>query len=110
MKVIDWVDWDDDYKENETLTREEAVQVAAEGMRAGGYHFSGEYHQNYPHGTPLLDDGTVLRFSFRTWGSVMVAAYPDEIDNSDGLGYCVWAWDGEDNDTRTVLPYGKGDI
>ena len=62
-------------------------------LRNNGYKFTGDYHQNGNFGVPILDNGKVYQCSQRCWGEIMVKAYPDEIDNSDGMGYCKWAWD-----------------
>lgn len=94
MKVTSWTDWDDErYSEDiPSDMYEEARDAVAAALRENGYKFDGYYHQGGAHGVPVLDGKWKYTCSFRMWGSMMVRAYPDEIDNSDGLGYCEWAW------------------
>ena len=41
----------------------------------------------------MFDNGKIYKGFQREWASIMADAYPDEIDNSDGFGYCCkWAW------------------
>ena len=38
-------------------------------------------------------------------GDIMAEAFPNEIDNSDGLGYVMWSWyNSETQDCKTKLP------
>ena len=100
MKIVGWTEWDDpNYRDRfpngvqidwDDLHRTEEV-IAAE-LRNKGYKFTGDYHQNGDFGVPIFDDGTVFQCSQRTWGDIMVSAYPDEIEDHDRLGYTVWAW------------------
>lgn len=105
--VSDWVGWNDDYEVNNYIDYYERMKIVADALKENGYHFSGEVHQNYKHGVPLLNDGTVLYFTFREWGRIMAMAYPDEIDNSDGMGYCAWAWNSDWQIDEEKLPKGK---
>ena len=98
-KIVGWTHWDDlrfmDY--NPATEEENALRkcLIAEELRKKGYRFNGYYHQSESDaafGVPVFDDGTVYQCSFRTWGSIMAMAYPEEIDNQDGLGYTEWAW------------------
>ena len=44
---------------------------------------------------------------------MMVLAYPDEIDDSDGYGYVKWAWippEGEDMEVPNIGRLIKEDI
>ena len=43
-------------------------------------------------GVPIFDNGMVYQCTQRNWGGIMVMAYPEEIDDSDGMGYTTWAW------------------
>lgn len=98
MKIVDWTWWGNpDYKKVRDckITREEYEQrkeIVSCELRRMGYKFTGGYHQNGDYGVPIFDDGVMMEFSQREWGGIMAKAYPDEIDNSDGMGYCAWAW------------------
>ena len=100
MKIVGWTEWGNpNYKEmfpiGGTYRPAEfnsVTSIIAEELRGKGYKFTGSYHQNGDFGVPIFDTGEVFQCTQRTWGSVMVKAYPDAIDNTDGLGYTVWAW------------------
>ena len=101
MKIIGWTDWDNqEYEEMFPLggkhtwrDKEEVERIIAEELRSKGYKFTGDYHQNGDHGAPVFDNGKIYKGFQREWASIMADAYPDEIDNSDGFGYCCkWAW------------------
>lgn len=72
--------------------REKVRDLIVQEIRKRGYKFTGDYHQNGDFGAPIIDDKWLYMTSQRSWGHMMVLAYPDKIDNSDGLGYCEWAW------------------
>lgn len=101
MKITGWT-WygNPDYKEmfpiEEQATSWDEIQkvetMIANELRSKGYKFTGSYHQGGDYGAPVIDDTWVFQCSCRTWGGIMAMAYPDEIDNSDGYGYTVWAW------------------
>ena len=98
MKIIGWTWWGNpDYEKvhESEMTYDDFKKrrdaVAAE-LKKMNYKFTGGYHQNGDYGVPIFDDGVVLQCSQREWGGIMAKAYPEEIDNSDGMGYCVWAW------------------
>lgn len=98
MQVTGWTDYENplyqDWFELERTQEEldEAKRVIANTLRAQGYMFSGYYHQGGIFGVPVLDNKWRYEVSFRTWGGIMAMAYPDLIDNSDGMGYVEWAW------------------
>ena len=100
MKIIGWTDWDNPkYEEmfpiggKHTWQEESDVErIIAEELRSKGYKFTGDYHQNGDYGAPVFDNCKIYKGSQRDWGGIMADAYPDEIDNSDGYGYCKWAW------------------
>ena len=100
MKIVGWTEWDDPQDkemfpiggENKWEEVEAVELLIAKELKAHGYKFTGSYHQNGDYGVPIFDNGEVFQCSQRVWGSIMAAAYPDEIDNSDGLGYTAWAW------------------
>jgi hypothetical protein len=100
MKIIGWTDFDNpQYKEMYPIggfgtveQHEEIANIIAKELRDKGYKFNGYYHQGGDYGVPIFDNGMTYQCTFRTWGGIMARAYPDEIDNSDGLGYVEWAW------------------
>ena len=111
MKVTGWTWWDNpEYKDmfpigdNTDWDKIDHVEklVAAE-MRANGYKFTGTYHQNGDFGVPIIDDKWLYQCSCRTWGYIMVMAYPEEIDDKDGYGYVQWAWSNPEGQ-KSVVP------
>lgn len=100
MKITGWTSWDDiKYERFYPESHEEYLQVEeaiASELRNNGYKFTGDYHQNGNFGVPILDNGKIYQCSQRLWGEIMVKAYPNEIDNSDDMGYTVWAWDAQE--------------
>lgn len=108
MKITGWTDWEDKrYSEDIPDDIFEEVQNAvAVGLRYNGYKFDGYYHQFGSSGVPIIDDKWAYKVSQRSWGHMMVRAYPDEIDDRDGMGYCEWAWRTPWNEA--VTPKGEG--
>lgn len=93
MKVTGWTYWEDDrYEEIPIDKYDEARRIVAREMRERGYKFTGNYHQNGDFGVPVIDEKWLLTMTQRSWGHMMVEAYPDKIDDTDGYGYCKWAW------------------
>ena len=96
MRIIGWTEWDNPkYERLYPQTYEEYLQVEeaiTNELRSKGYKFTGDYHQNGDFGVPILDNGMVYQCTQRCWGEIMASAYPDEVDDSDGYGYCKWAW------------------
>lgn len=101
MKVTGWTWWENpDYKDLSLIGSsppfedrwDEAKELIAKEIRDRGYKFTGGYHQNGDFGAPIIDNEWLFMASQRAWGHMMVRAYPDEIDDSDGYGYCKWAW------------------
>lgn len=96
MKIIGWT-WygNHEYKRLCCNTYEQIAhieKIIATEIRNKGYKFTGDYHQEGDYGVPIFDNGMIYECSKRVWGDIMVQAYPDEIDNIDGMGYCTWAW------------------
>ena len=101
MRVTGWTWWDNpEYKEMFPI-EERAVswdeidkveRLIANELRKCGYKFTGSYHQEGDYGTPIIDDTWLYQCSCRTWGHIMAMAYPEEIDDSNGYGYTLWAW------------------
>ncbi len=75
LRVVDWVDYDDDYPDSDLGWA--ARNAVIDEIRAHGYSFSGWAHQEGYRCTPLLNDGTVCRYSQRGWGDVMAEANGD---------------------------------
>mgnify|MGYP005758751113 FL=1 len=94
MKIVEWGMYDSERYED-VLGEERALaeNIIIQEMRENDYHFNGYYHQNGQHGTPIFDNGKQYHATLRGWGAIMARAYPNEIDDSDGMGYTEWAWD-----------------
>ena len=100
MKIVGWTEWqvkdcEHEYEEMNPKTwdeTEEIEEIIAEELRSKGYKFTGDYHQNGDFGVPIFDNGMVYQCTQRNWGVIMVMAYPEEIDDSYGMGYTEWAW------------------
>lgn len=75
--------------------------MISDELRLNGFKFDGRYHQHGETGVPVFDNHKTFQCSLRTWGEIMAKAYPEEIDNSDGHGYLVWAWN---NPEPMVVP------
>lgn len=112
MKVTGWTNWDDqNYDEfyGTVAAENEVMQAVVDEIRKHGYKFTGEYHQYGDYGAPIIDGKWKYTLGQRRWGHVMVRAYPEEINDSDGYGYVQWAWSAPE---PMVVPDGnvsKGD-
>lgn len=106
MKITGWTDWNDERYSDDIPDHifEEIKELVAKELRDNGYKFDGYYHQNGDHGVPVIDETWKFAVSFRSWGHMMIRAYPDKIDNSDGYGYTAWAWDAPTGETMEI-PY-----
>lgn len=103
MKITGWTWWENpEYEDLPNELYDEAKSCVVEELRKHGYKFTGSYHQNGDFGVPIIDDVWLFQVSQRTWGNLMVTAYPDEIDDSDGYGYTEWAWTVPDGKTMVV--------
>lgn len=100
MKVTGWTYWDDERYEDIPIEMfDDTWRVVAREMCERGYKFSGAYHQKGMAGVPIIDNKWKFTISQRSWGQLMVDAYPCDIDDSDHMGYVMWAWmtpDGEE--------------
>lgn len=74
LTVIGWTDYDNEYFSSCELTDEVCNAVAAE-VRARGYRFGGDSHQDRSGCCPVLSNGCCARFSWRGWGMVIAMAY-----------------------------------
>lgn len=79
--------------------REELRPLIVKELRDRGYKFSGFYHQDGDYGAPIIDDKYTVLYSYRGWGDIIAEAY--QLDDSDGMAYCVWAWN---NPEEQVTP------
>lgn len=104
MKVTGWTDWENPrYEELSSELYDEAKEVVIFELRKQGYKFTGGYHQLGDSGVPIIDDKYRFECSQRAWGAIMAKAYPEEIDDTDGYGYCTWAWNKPDG-VEMVVP------
>ncbi len=78
-KVIGWTDYGNgEYPENPDPCGHSAWKALVEELRAKGYRFGGDSHQYCSGCVPVLNDGTRLEYSMRTWGrAVAEAVYGD---------------------------------
>lgn len=67
------------------------LRAIVNALRAGGYKFGGNTHQDGETGTPVLNDGTKMCYSWRGWGGVMAKAL--NIPDRNGRSYMVWYMD-----------------
>ena len=86
------------------IDRDTLRPVIVEEVRKRGYKFNGLYHQHGEFGRPIINDKYVVMYSQRGWGGVMAEAL--QIDNSDGMAYCDWAWENPHGE-YPVLPRPK---
>lgn len=91
---------DNDELRNVDALITEAYKTVIKEVRANGYHFTGNDHQNADWGVPVLDNKYKLCVGQRSWGRIIADAFPDEIDDSEGYGYIKWAW---------IIPEGEED-
>ena len=67
------------------------LRAVVDALRKGGYKFGGNTHQDGATGTPVLNDGTKMCYSWRGWGGVMAKAL--ELPNKNGMAYMAWYMD-----------------
>ena len=93
-KVIGWTNYDNekypcfDGSDDEYAA---AYSAVVDEIRAKGYRFSGDYHQEGESGCPVLNDGTLFILSMRGWGALMSEAV--DPDNSERMAYMDWYMD-----------------
>ena len=89
LQVVRWTYWEDETYRDADAENDDAYMAAiASHLKKQGYKFSGDDHQNYCYGVPVMSDGTKYCCSERHWGRIMAMAY--EI--SDHYGYAEWAF------------------
>lgn len=94
MRIVKWGRFDmGRYEDIPSEERALAESIIIQEMRENDYHFNGHYHQRGEHGAPIFDNGKQYQATCRGWGAIMAKAYPDEVNDSDGMGYTEWAWD-----------------
>lgn len=113
MRITGWTEWDNPaYKEAYPIGMDSGFpyeisavrKLISEELRNKGYKFTGSYHQEGDFGVPIIDGEWLCQFTCRSWGDIMAMAYPEEIDDSDGLGYVVWAWIPPDSCHSMIVP------
>ncbi len=67
------------------------LRAIVNALRAGGYKFGGNTHQDGATGTPVLNDGTKMCYSWRGWGGVMAKAL--DLPDRNGMAYMAWYMD-----------------
>ncbi len=67
------------------------LRAVVNALREGGYKFGGNSHEDAMTGTPVLNDGTRVCYSWRGWGGVMAKAL--NLRNEDGYSYMSWYMD-----------------
>lgn len=94
MKIVKWDKYNPEKYPEFTGNKElcKAEEIIISELKKHGYHFDGTYHQNGEYGAPVFDNGKQYRTTLRAWGAIMASAYPDEIENSNGMGYVWWAF------------------
>lgn len=82
-EVIGWtVDCDGEFEEHTPITAPVDAAIIKE-IRKHGYLFGGDVHENY---CPILNDGTLVSYSWRGWGRIMALAHG--LEESDYMfGY-----------------------
>lgn len=90
FQVIGWTYYEDDYPVHEG-DEESVIRAVIEAIREGGFKFGGNSHDSALSGVPVLNDGTMACFSWRTWGGIMAEAL--RLPNNNGMAYTVWYMD-----------------
>ena len=83
MKIIGWGHYDYDakddsqkeYRELDDPNPQETYMNLCDEIRKHGYKFDGPYHQDGKMGTPIIEGGLYMTFSYRGWGAVMADAW-----------------------------------
>lgn len=74
-KVIGWTEYGNkEYPQNPRPCGNSAWNALVGELRQKGYRFGGDAHQYSDGGVPVLNDGTRLEYSMRTWGEAMAEA------------------------------------
>jgi ASC-1-like (ASCH) protein len=77
-KLIGWADSDiSPYPEHRDIT-DYVRELIIEDIRKNGYLFGGDRQEEY---CPVLNDGTMVTFSWRGWGAVMAEAWNQDTTN-----------------------------
>lgn len=88
--VIGWTDYENEYFPSCELT-DEIYEAVAYEVRAKGYRFGGDSHQDSPACCPVLNNGFCARFSRRGWGLVVAMAYDLRSANGEYDHMCGYA-------------------
>jgi ASC-1-like (ASCH) protein len=102
-QIIGWTDYDDDdYPEHGGITAY-IRRLIVEEIRKNEYFFGGDMHEYY---CPVLNDGTLVSFSWRGWGGVMAEAW--NVEDTNGYAY-MFGYMNELMD-KDRLKYPKGSV
>lgn len=82
-EVIGWTDNENDYPVHKWGTAPVRAAIIRE-IKKHGYLFGGDKHENL---LPVLNDGTLVSYSWRGWGGVMAEAHGKEGDCSYMFAY-----------------------
>ncbi len=88
-KVVGWTWWDNFDYENAPLS-DDVIDAVVEEIKAHGYSFGGDSHQNKDGCVPLLNTAQAVRCSMREWGGIMAIAY---LGRCVDLAYMGWYMD-----------------
>ena len=89
LYVTRWTFWEDDQYPKSGFENDGAYMLAiARHLRTHGYRFSGDDHENYRYGVPVMSDGTKYCSSERHWGRIMAMAYELQGERA----YTEWAF------------------
>ena len=108
-KVIGWTTYDeDDFVGNESGVLgyggdDETDQAVAKDIKAHGYLFTGNDHQDLLYCVPVTDDYRMIRYATRHFGWVMAKAHGEDPRKA----YSVYAWNYGWDSVKKVFPTGK---
>jgi hypothetical protein len=94
IKMIDWEKGDDKYPRcSDQDNLEEFRECVKEFLKRKNLKICGPQHQNWEYGAPLIEHENklyIFTLSVRKWGQLMAEAF--DIDDSDHMAYCEWAF------------------
>lgn len=91
FEVIGWTSYDNNRYPVHKGDVGAVERAVLEALRAGGYRFGGNRHQDDDSCTPVLNDGTRVCYSSRGWGGIMALAL--DIPDPKGMAYMQWYMD-----------------
>lgn len=90
-KVVGWTWWSDTDYEDAPLT-DDVIYAVADEIKAHGYSFGGDSHQNKSGCVPVLNTAQAVRCSMRVWGGIMAIAHLGRRHGVE-MGYMGWYMD-----------------